>query len=312
MDALARRPVVFAAAVSLLATVLVVAAKLVAGFVTGSVSVLGEALQSTVDVFVSATAVFVVRAAAMPPDADHPYGHGKVEILSSFLQMIAIIASSLYILWEAYGRLRHPIPVQVDWGIAAMGYAAVSNTLVSRYLVRVSRKFPSTALEAEALHLRADTLSSAGVLVGLVLVRVTGNPILDPVVAAVFVVVTIGAASVKLRELTHPLLDRSLPIEDVRRVEQVLRAHPETRGYHRLRSRYVGTTRFVDLHVQLDDHLTFVQAHTIAEELEDAISEALGGAGVTIHYEPSIAETAHRLTNHPTDPLAETSWSGPR
>lgn len=301
----------FAAAVSLVATALVVAAKLVAGFVTGSVSVLGEALQSTVDVLVSATAVFVVRAAAMPPDSDHPYGHGKVEILSSFLQMLAIIGSSLYILWEAYGRLRHPIPVQVDWGIAAMGYAAISNTVVSTFLVRAARRHPSTALEAEALHLRADTLSSAGILVGLLLVRITGNPILDPVVAAVFVVVTIGAAAVKLRELAHPLLDRALPAEDVRRIEQVLRAHAETRGYHRLRSRYVGSTRFVDLHVQLDDHLTFVAAHTIAEELESAISEALGGAGVTIHYEPSIAETAHRLTNHPTDPLSETSWSGP-
>lgn len=299
-----------AAAISLGATVVVVAVKLIAGLISGSVSVLGEALQSTVDVAISLTALIVVRMAAIPPDREHPYGHGKVEVVSSLFQLLAIVGTSLAILWMAFQRLREPVEIETIPGLIAMGYAAISNTVVSRYLYRVTQANPSAALHAEALHLRLDTITSLGVLAGLVAVAVTGWVVLDPLVAGLLVVASVAMAARPLRETMHGLVDGALPPEDIAAMERAIRSHPEARGYHRVRSRQVGTHRFVDLHLLLDDHLTFVRAHEIAEEVEQEIRECLGGATVTIHYEPADAEVAHRKRRHGDDPPDPVAWSG--
>jgi cation diffusion facilitator family transporter len=295
--------------VSIVATILVVAAKLAAAWATGSVSVLGEGLQSLVDVLISATAVAVLTASARPPDLTHPYGHGKVEVLSSAFQMLAVIASSLYILLEAYRRLADPSPIRVDWGLAAMAYAAVSNTAVGACLDHVARRTGSPALASEALHLRADTLGSLGVLVGLLLVWATGEPRVDPAAAVVFVLITVHLAVRRLRELAHPLVDGALPDEDLALLEATLRAHPETRGYHHVRTRMVGAQRHVELHLMLEDSLTFVRAHEIAEEIEQEVGRALAGAVVMIHYEPYEAEQAHQARAHAADPAERIAWT---
>lgn len=294
-----------AAILSVFSTILVVTVKLVAAYLSGSVSVLAEALQSTVDVLMSGLALVTVRYAALPPDAEHPYGHGKAEFLSSALQMILILGSCGFIVWKAYGRLLEPEPVLWGWGAGAMAFAALANTAVAVHLDAVARRWGSPALTSEAIHLRGDTLSSLGVLVGMLLVGLTGWPALDPLAAIVFVVVTIAMAFRQLARVIHPLMDGSLPKKEVERLEAVLDEHPEVRGYHNLRTRMVGSQRFIELHVMLDDALTFVRAHDLAENIEEELRRALGGATVSIHYEPHEAEIAHREREHREEPHRE-------
>ena len=287
-----------AATVSLVSTVVVVAVKLFAAFKSGSISVLAEAIQSIVDILMSAVAVATIRYAARPPDESHPYGHGKAEVLAGAFQMLVILGSGVYILYEAYRRLLQPQPIHWDWGAGAMTYALIVNLLVALHLRKVAKVTSSTALESEALHLRGDSLSSGGVLVGMLLVGLTGEAILDPVVAAIFTVMAMFAAFGQLRTMLHPLMDGALPAEELRELEQVLNTHKAVRGYHNVRTRRIGAQRWIDLHVLLDDALSFVKAHDLAEHIEDELSRCLEGARVTIHYEPHHAEVEHRAKEH--------------
>jgi cation diffusion facilitator family transporter len=285
---------------SVAATIVVVAVKLAAAWLSGSVSVLAEGLQSTADVLMSLVAAGTIRYAAQPPDEDHPYGHGKAEVLASAFQMLLVLGSGAYILIRAYWRFNQPEPIRWDWGAWAMAYAVLSNTLVSFRLSSVARQSGSAALASEALHLRADTYSSIGVLVGMLLVGIFGWLWLDPAVAALSVVLGMALAVRHLRLVIHSLMDGSLPAEDVALLEAVLQESPQVRGYHNLRTRTVGSRRFVELHAMLDDHLTFVEAHELAEQIEKQLGLALGGATVSIHYEPHEAELEHRAREHPS------------
>jgi cation diffusion facilitator family transporter len=287
-----------AATLSLVSTTVVVAVKLLAAYRSGSISVLAEAIQSIVDILMSAIAVATIRYAAKPPDESHPYGHGKAEVLASAFQMLVILGSGIYILYEAYQRLLHPRPIEWNWGAWAMAYALLANLLVAWHLKRVAKQTSSTALESEALHLRGDSLSSGGVFVGMLLVGLTGEPILDPAVAAIFTAIAMLAALSQLRSVIHPLMDGALPAEELRSVEEVLNGHDAVRGYHNVRTRSIGAQRWIDLHVMLDDGLTFVKAHDMAEQIEKELGVALGGATVTIHYEPHVAEVEHRAREH--------------
>jgi ferrous-iron efflux pump FieF len=287
-----------AATVSLVSTTIVVAVKAVAAFKSGSISVLAEAIQSVVDILMSGLAVWTIRYSAKPPDEEHPYGHGKAEVLASAFQMLAILGSGIYILYEAYLRLLKPQPIQWDWGAGAMAYTLVANLLVATYLRRIAMKSPSTALKSEALHLRSDSLASGGVLIGMILVGMTGESILDPAVAGAFTLFAMVAAVGQLRNVIHPLMDGSLPAPELKLLEQILNTHDAVRGYHNVRTRQIGERRWIDLHVLLDDGLSFVAAHDMAEHIEDELGKALGGATVSIHYEPHHAEMEHRAKEH--------------
>jgi cation diffusion facilitator family transporter len=287
-----------AARVSLAATVVVVAVKLAAAGVSGSVSVLSEALQSLLDVALSAATVWAVRVTAAPPDEEHPYGHGKAEVLLSAFQMVVVVFTAGVIAWQAALRLRSPVEIRVDAGVAAMVYAVASNLVVMGHLRSAARRTGSVALLGEVEHLRGDTFASLGVLGGLIAVHTTGWLWLDPVVALAFTALGALYAVRRLRILVHPLMDGSLPPDEMALIKRVLESHPETRGYHDLLTRQAGRLRVVSLHVMLDDHLSFVQAHDLAEQIESEIRNALGGALVTVHYEPYEAETAHRAREH--------------
>lgn len=283
-----------AAILSLISTIVVVGVKLLAAVMSGAISVLAEALQSTVDIMMSAVAVFALRYAAQPADPEHPYGHGKAEALSGAAMMVVVLGSSVFILWQAGLRLMQPVPIRWDWGAGAMLYTASANTAVSAYVARVGRKTESPTLMSEAMHLRGDTLSSMGVLVGMVAVGTTGLYVLDPIAAVLFTGVAMVFAVRQLSRVIHPLMDGALPEVELRRLEQTLNTRPEVRGYHNVRTRKVGAVRFIELHLLLEDDLPFVRAHEIAELVEEELCDVLGDAVVTIHYEPYEVEMRHR------------------
>lgn len=287
-----------AAKISLCVTSVVVVVKLLAGWATGSVSVLAEATQSLVDVLIAFGVVQSVRFSARPPDEDHPYGHGRAEVLMSAFQMVLIMGSAGFIVSQAIARLKHPEPIQVDWGLAAMSFAAIANFIVSRYLLAVSKKTGSTALLGEVQHLQGDTLSSLGVLLGLILVRLTGIQQLDPICAIALMVLVVFLAIKQLRVIVHQLMDGALPPEEREILVNTLQSHPNVKGFHAIRSRTVGSNRYIDLHVLLDDNLTFVEAHDLAEEIEGELGNALGQATVSVHFEPFMHEIEHRKKAH--------------
>ncbi len=287
-----------AALLSVISTTVVVAVKLVAAVLSGSISVLAEALQSSVDILMAGITLATIRYAALPPDPKHPYGHGKAEFLSSAFQMLVILSSGIFILIASIHRLTQPEKIEWGWGAIAMGYTVISNTAVAMYLQRLGKRIQSQALLSEATHLKGDTLASAGVLVGVLLVGITKYPPLDAIIAIVFTLATMTIALFQLKNVLHPLMDGALPAAETTAIENLLKNHPEARGFHNLRTRLVGAVRYVDLHVMLDDNLTFVRAHELAEELEEEMRTALGGAVVTIHYEPYESEMAHRAKEH--------------
>lgn len=286
------------ARLSFVVTVVVVAIKLVGGWMSNSASVLAEAFQSSVDVIASFGIWQAIRVASRPADDTHPYGHGKAEVLMSAAQLVLILGASGFILLMAVQRLTNPEPLRVDIGLLTLGVTALINVAISAYLARVAAQTNSSGLRTEVLHLRGDLFSVIGVLLGLALVRLTGAAWLDPAVAIVFTLVVIVAAIRQMISVIHTLMDGALPDNEIQAMEAVLRTHPDVRGFHNVRTRALGTSRYVELHVLLDDDLSFVRAHDMAEHLEADLSATLGGATVSIHYEPYEAEMAHRAEKH--------------
>lgn len=287
-----------AARLSLASNSVLVLIKIAAGFLSGSISVLAEGFQSTMDVVASALILFTLRAAAKPPDESHPYGHGKFENIASLTQMVLILGTAGFLLAAAWERWKNPVLPRVDWGIGALVLSVVVNLAVSSRVMRVGRETGSQALQAEAMHLRSDLLSSAGVLLGLVGVAVTGNARLDPIVAALMTGFVVYSALQLLRDSLRPLLDESLPEEEARRVREVLEEDERVLGFHRLRTRRAGSHRLVDVHILLDDALSFSRAHQISEEVEGRIRTVLPNTDVIVHAEPYEEETRHQRERH--------------
>lgn len=287
-----------AAVLSLLSNLLLVTIKVAAGIASGAISVLAEGVQSMVDVLATVMILLSLRKAAEPPDARHPYGHEKVENLASLAQTVLILVSAGYLFWAAAQRWQHPLMPHVDWGVAALVTALVADAVVSTVLLRVSRDTNSNALHAEAIHLRSDMLSCSGVLIGLVAVRWFRQPLLDPAIAIVMTVVVVISAFKLMRDNLMPLLDERLPHADRQRILQVLDADPRVLGYHALRTRRAGATRFLDMHILLADDLSLKAAHAIGEEVEAAVRTQFPRTDVIVHVEPYEEEIAHQREAH--------------
>lgn len=278
------------AAISLAATTLVVVVKLVGAGLSHSISVLAEGMQSLLDVLMAAITVWAIRYAAKEPDEGHPYGHGRAELLASAFQMVLALLTGGVIVWQAALRLHEPRPIEPDWGLASMIFALVSNSIMMGLLRRGVKKTGSEMLKSEGAHLASDSL--AGVIAGLLLYRFTGLLWIDPAAAIVFTLIGAFLAFRQLRGVLHPLMDGAIDEELQEKIKHVLEAHPEVRGSHELRTRTSGLIIYVDMHLLLDDDLSFVRAHDVADEIEDELKAVLGDSVVTVHYEPFQAEMA--------------------
>ena len=302
-----QRRKVRAALLSILSNTFLVILKLVVGYISGSVSILSEAAHSATDLVASAIAFYSVRASDTPPDEQHPYGHGKIESVSGLAEALLIFAAAIYIIYEIVEKmltLRAGHPHALDAGMAVMGFSALVNFFISRYLFRIARETDSLALEADAEHLRADVLTSLGVFVGLALVRFTGILWLDPLTAAIVALLILRAAFRLAREALQPLLDSRLPDVEVATIRGILENDARVLSYHKLRTRKSGSQRHADVHVQIEDSSTLLEAHDLAEELEDRIRERLPAIYVNIHMEPYHAELRHQQEAHGISPPA--------
>jgi cation diffusion facilitator family transporter len=263
--------------------------KVIAGTVTGSVAILTEAVHSSIDLVASIVAFFSVRKAGEPADESHRYGHEKIENLSAAIEGILILVGSAAIAFAAIRRLLGHGQLQtVGFGIAVVALSIVVNIVVSAVLARNARLTESPALAGDAAHLRTDALTSAGVLVALVLVKLTGAQWLDPVVALIVAAAILVTGVRLLTRSSRVLVDEALPADEVTAIRTAIEAFGPRGvvGYHELRTRQAGSRRYVDLHVQFRAGTSLESAHRTAHELQDLIAQRLRGADVLIHLEP--------------------------
>jgi len=269
--------------------------KVAVGLLIGSVGILSEAIHSGVDLVASLVALFGVRKASEAADERHPYGHGKFENIAGTIEAVLIFSAAVWIIYEAVGRLRHPQPLEMaGWGAAVMFVSVVANAFVARRLFKMGRATDSVALQADAWHHRTDVYTSLGVMLGLLVIWVGGLiwprvnlAWIDPAVAIVVAVMIMKAAYDLTRKAARDLLDVSLPDKDVDWISGFVKERwPAVRSFHRLRTRKAGSTRFIDFHLAVDDHMSVGEAHELGDEIVDAIKEHLPDSRVYIHVEP--------------------------
>jgi cation diffusion facilitator family transporter len=278
-----------AAMLSVVSNSVLIALKIAAGAITGSIAILTEAIHSSIDLLASVVALVSVRRADVPPDEDHPYGHEKVENLAATIEGMLILVGAGIIVFEATRRLASGAEVEsLGVGIAVIAFSVVANLGVSGFLSRRADALGSPALEGDAAHLRADALTSLGVLGGLLLVEITDEPAFDAIAALVVAVAIVVSGVRIMRRSGRALVDEAPPAEELDRIEELITAAaiPDMLGYHKLRARRAGRRRWIDLHVQFRDGTTLERAHAAAHQLRDAIRAELPEADVLIHVEP--------------------------
>ncbi|MBO3761110.1 cation diffusion facilitator family transporter [Ciceribacter sp. L1K22] len=268
--------------------------KLVAWWVTGSVALLSDGLESTVNVVAAFIAYFVIRYAQKPADRDHPYGHHKAEYLSAVLEGVLIVVAALLIIREAGAALRSPEMLDAPvLGLAINAAAAVINLVWARLLIRVGKSHRSPALSADGHHIMSDVVTSAGVLVGLGLVIATGYAILDPILAIVVACNIIWQGWKVISHSVDGLMDKAVEPEEEEAIRQAIKANSEgSLGVHYLRSRRAGAATFVAFDLVVPARMSVGDAHVICDRLELAVHNAVPGTRVTIHVEPEN-EMAH-------------------
>jgi cation diffusion facilitator family transporter len=282
------------AILSVISNTLLVILKLIVGIFIGSVSVISEAIHSGIDLVAAVIAFLAVREASKPADEDHPFGHGKFENVSGTVEAILIFVAAGWIIFEAIHKFKNPTAIQEPgWGIGLMLFSALVNLGVSEILFRVGKKTHSIALEADGWHLRTDVYTSLGVMGGLFLVWLGGKffPSLnlywiDPLCAIFIALLIVKAAYDLTLQAAKDLFDVSLPKNEIEWIRAFIKAQPETKGFHCLKTRKSGKDRFVEFHLVVDPQSTVAESHALTDHLTDAIKRQFSHAEVMIHVEP--------------------------
>ncbi len=273
------------ARLSVISNSLLIAMKLAAGIISGSVSIISEAIHSSLDLIAAIIAFFAVKISGTPADDRHPFGHGKVENVSGVIEALLIFVASAWIVYEAVDRFINPGETgSLGLGIIVMAISAIVNTLVSRRLYKVARQTASVALEADALHLKTDVITSAGVALGLGLIWITGWHVLDPIIAIGVAIIIIYESWMLLRKAFSPLLDTALSPSEMKKLTGLL--EEMNIDYHDLKTRAAGHQRFVEFHLDVPPHETIETIHRQCDIIEERLEREFTNIDVVIHPEP--------------------------
>ena len=276
------------AKLSIISNSSLIALKFAIGIFTGSVSIISEAIHSTMDLAASIITYVSVKMSDRPPDKEHPYGHQKIENISGVAEAVLIIMASFYIMKEAVKKLIHHQHVaSAGWGFLAMLISAIINIIVSKRLYKVARQEESIALEADALHLKADVYTSLGVALGLLILWITGLHFLDPLVAMIIALLILKEAFDMLMRAYTPLIDAKLSDEEVQKIRAILDKYKTVfTGFHELRTRRAGNMKYIDLHLNAPNDMTIKEYHRNCDLIENDIETALKHTNVLVHIEP--------------------------
>ncbi|MFP4144148.1 MAG: cation diffusion facilitator family transporter [Phycisphaeraceae bacterium] len=262
-------------------------------FITGSVAVLSDALESIINLLAAAMMIYSIWYGSRPPDPEHPYGHGNIEVLAVGFEGLLILVAGVMIAYEAIARLIGDAPeLRLGLGLWLLGGMGLLMAGLAAYVWRAGKRYNSAPLIADGRHLATDVFSTIGVLIGLILVRLTGWDWLDPAVALIMAGLIFWASWDLLGQSFHGLMDRADP-EDEQRILAILDeevARGTIRGYHKVRHRHTGFFHWVDMHLQVRGQMSVAEGHDLATHVEKRIEKELGHANATAHIEPHETE----------------------
>jgi len=271
---------------------LVLALKTLAWWMTGSVALLSDALESTVNLAAAFAALAAIRVAARPADDNHPFGHHKAEFFSAVLEGVLIIVAALFIFKEAYAGFFSPRVMERPFeGLAVNAVATLINGGWAFVLIRQGRRRKSPALVADGRHLWADVVTSGGVAVGVLLAITTGWWVLDPIMAALVAVNVLWSGFRLVRESLSGLMDEAVSEEILATIRRIIAS--EANGAvqaHDLKTRHAGSAVFIEFHLVVPGDMTVFDAHEICDRIEAALKSAVSGARISIHVEPEHKE----------------------
>lgn len=281
-----QRLVKLASWASLLAASLLIVSKLYAWMITGSASLMAALTDSLLDVVASGMNFFVIRFALEPADDEHRFGHGKAESLAGLGQAAFISGSSLLLVFHAISRIYQPVPVQhPEIGMWVSVFSIAVTLVLVMFQQWVVKQTQSIAIKADSLHYKGDLLLNAAVLCAIWLAA-RGVAHVDAIFAILIAIFLLYNAWSIALESGRSLMDTELSAEEQQSIIALIIAHPGVRGVHQLRTRQAGPTKFIQMHLAMDDHLTLFQAHAISDEVQQMIIDAYGNVDVIIHADP--------------------------
>lgn len=280
------------AALSVASNTVLITLKIIAGVLSGSVSIISEAIHSGMDLVAAVIAFFSVRMSSKPADSKHPYGHGKIENVSGVVEGLLIFVAAALIIVEAVKKLFNPSEVsQTTVAAVVMVFSGAVNFFVSRTLYKTAKAEDSIALEADALHLKTDVYTSLGVGAGILLIKITGVTLFDPIVAILVAGLIIKEAWVLCRNAFGPLMDTRLSDEDEYRIREIMDIFKdEILDYHELRTRKSGNMKYIDFHMTVREGITVKESHCLSDRIEQELEKALRNTSISIHFEPGPSE----------------------
>ncbi|MCK3658003.1 divalent metal cation transporter FieF [Pasteurellaceae bacterium Pebbles2] len=294
---------------AIIVATLLILIKAFAWWKTGSISILAAMTDSVVDLLASMTNIFVLRFALQPADEDHAFGHGKAESLAALAQSAFITGSAVFLSLQGIHKLTNPeLIANTELGIWVSVISIVFTLLLVMYQKHVVKLTQSPAIEADSLHYQTDLMMNAAILVAMLL-NLFGFIYADAIFA-IGIALYIGYSAFKMAwEALQTLLDRTLPEEEIKQIETLAAQHHDIIGVHSICTRRAGAVRFIQLHLELEDNLTLLEAHQITDELEDKILAAFPHSEIHIHQEPTTvvqqerqqAEISTRTENVATD-----------
>ncbi|QDU34796.1 Ferrous-iron efflux pump FieF [Poriferisphaera corsica] len=288
--------------------------KLTAYLLTGSVAILSDTLESTINIAAAAVMLYSIWYASRPADKTHPYGHGKIEFLAVGFEGILILFAAIFIAFTAIKKLiSGPASINVNIGLGFLFIIGLLTAGLAYYVSSRGKKLNNQILIADGKHLITDVLSTLGVFLGLILVKLTGWLWLDPIIAIIIAAIIFPMSWRLLWQSLSGLMDRSDPA-DLKRIHEILDREVKAASitsYHKVRVRHTGSYHWVDMHLQVDPTLTVAQSHTLASAIEYKIEQALTPANATAHVEPSGAYCEHNPQSPPPPPYSSDAPSKP-
>jgi cation diffusion facilitator family transporter len=273
---------------SIIVAFVVLGLKTFAWWITGSVALYSDALESIVNVVTAIAALWAIRVSHMPADRDHQHGHHKAEYFAAVLEGAMIIVAALLIMSQVFRTLSNPSPLEQPWeGLAVNGFAAVLNAVWAFVLIRQGRSAKSPALEADGHHLMTDVMTSGGVIAGLILAVLTGWTILDPLLAALVAINILVQGWKIMGESLSGLMDKAVSTEEHIHIRDIISNHSKgAMEVHDLKTRIAGRATFIEFHLIVDGDMTVRESHVICDRIEEALRAEIPSVRITIHVEP--------------------------
>lgn len=287
------------AAAAVAVALVLIAAKGYAFTKTGSVALLGSLTDSALDFMASLINLFAIRAALVPPDAEHRFGHGKAEAIAGLFQTALIFGSAVFLVWRSGLRIMNPVPLeQADLGVAVSILAIVLTFGLVVFQKRVIAKTGSVAITADRLHYVGDLLLNSAVIAALLLSAMWGFHAVDGYFGIGIAIYIAWNAWTIAKTSIDMLMDREFTLTEREEIFNLVMGNPDVKGLHDLKTRRSGLTSFIQMHIELDPKMSLMQAHAVGDEVEATVGEVFDNAEIIIHTDPlglEEMETVHEL-----------------